>query len=182
MKNPLLNIRPHHILRGAIYSLYAILLISFVTGFLPSFRYTAQIPDLMLCATVAIAFFEGERTAAVFGVLGGFALESAGSHGVCILPCFYLFCAICASALFRHALVRNYGAFMLYMCGFCLLRALISIIYIQLQYENFSLASVIKNTLFGEWNATVISATPIFFITKFLTKKLRADRDYDQKR
>ncbi len=170
MKKIYIRVRPADIVKTAVYSLMAVFLICTVSSVLPAMKYTGALPDLILGAAVALAYFEGERVASVFGMAAGFALEAVGSVGFSVLPLFYMLCGACASFLFVRALQRNFGAYMLYMALFMLVRSVISVIYIQLEMPDYSIATAISNVLLDEYALTVLSAIPIFFTVKLLHK------------
>ncbi len=177
MKKIYFHIRPSHVIKTAVYTAYAIFLICTVSSTLPAMGYRSALPDLILGATVALAYFEGDRCSAVFGCAAGFALEAVGSVGFSILPLFYMLCGCVCALLFSRALQKNFGAFMLYTALFMLIRSVISVIYIQFSMPDYSLASAIEHVLLYEYAVTLISAIPVFFLTKGISKLLKLNSD-----
>ncbi len=173
MKKVYFNIRPFHVIKAAAYAVYSVFLICTVSSFLPSAGYRWAIPDLILCATVATAYFEGERVSAVFGMASGFALEAVGSVGFSILPVFYMLCGAVGALLFSRALQKHFGAYMLYTALFMLMRSVISAIYIQLFMPEYSIATAISQVLLGEYALTMLSAVWVFFLSKGISRVLR---------
>lgn len=177
MKNNFFQIRPAYVVKTLVYAFYAIMLICTASSFLYSVGYRGAVPDLILCATVSIAYFESEKTAAVFGMLGGFALEAVGSVGFGILSLFYMICGCMCAMLFVRVLQKNFGSYLLYTAAFMLVRTGISIIYIQLAMPDFSIQTAFEHTLATEYVLTVIAAVPIFFITRFISRRLDTSKD-----
>ena len=172
MKMSFSGIRPSYVIKALTYALYTIVLISVLSALLPSAGYRWALPDLILCAVIAVAYYEGEKIAAVFGMLSGFALEGVGGVGVSLLPLFYMLVGCVCALLFLRILGKNLGAYMLYVIFFALIRASISIIYIQLSMPDFSLDVAFVHVLFPEYVATVITAPALFFITGAIAGRL----------
>ncbi len=177
MKKVYLRIRPTHVIKTAVYTLYAIILICTASSTLPAMNYTGAVPDLILCATVALAYFEGDKVAAVFGMAAGFALEAVGSVGFSVLPLFYMLCGAIGALLFVRALQKNLWAFMLYTALFMLMRSVISVIYIQFSMPDYSLATAFDCVLLSEYILSLLSAIPIFFITMGIARLLKLGSD-----
>ncbi len=177
MKNNFFQIRPYHVIKTIAYTLYAVILICISSSVLPAAGYTGAVPDLILCASLAIAYFEGNRTGAVFGTAAGFAAEAVGSLGFSVLPLFYMLCAAFGALLFSRALQKNFAAYMLYTAAFMLVRSAISVIYIQFSLPDYSLDIAIENVLLDEYALTLVCAVPIFFISMGISKILNAGGD-----
>lgn len=173
MKKMYFNLRPADIIKVAVYALYAAVLICTVSSFLPAAGYKGAIPDLILCATVAVAYFEGERSAAVFGTAAGFALEAVGSVGFSILPVFYMLAGCVGALLFSRALQKHFGAYMLYTALFMLMRSIISIIYIQFSMPDYSIATAFDRVLLDEYGLTLVCAAIVFFATMGISRLLK---------
>lgn len=177
MKNNFFHIRPAYVIKAIVYALYAVFLICTTSSFLYSVGYRGAVPDLILCATVSLAYFESEKTAAVFGMLAGFALEAVGSVGFGILSLFYMMCGCVCAMLFVRVLGKHFGTYMLYTAVFMLARTGISIIYLQLAMPDYSIQLAFENTLVTEYVFTVLSAIPVFFVSRIISKCLDMSRD-----
>ena len=171
-KERLSNVRPSSIVKTIVYTVYSLILVSTVTSFLPSFGYRGSAPDLILCATIAIAYCEGERVAAVFGMLSGFLLEAAGSTGFSMLPLFYMITGCVCAMLFLNILGKNIGAYLIYIAGFALVRAAITIIYIQFTVPDFGLGTALSRVVLPEYGVTLLASPLIFPITCFIHRRL----------
>ena len=171
-KEALSNIRPSTIVKTVVYTLYSLVLVSTVTSFLPSFGYRGSAPDLILCATIALAYCEGERVAAIFGMLSGFLIEAAGSTGFSMLPLFYMIVGCVCALLFLNILGKNIGAYLIYVAAFALVRAAISIIYIQFTVPDFGLGTALGRVVLPEYGVTMLASPVIFLLTSFIHRRL----------
>ena len=171
-KETLSGIRPSTVIKTVVYTVYSLLLVSTVTSFLPAYGYSGAAPDLILCATVAIAYYEGERAAAVFGMLSGFLLEAAGSTGFSMLPLFYMIVGCVCALLFINILGKNIGAYLIYVAAFALVRAAISIIYVQFTVPDFGLGTVFSRVVLPEYGITMLASPVVFLLTCFVHRRL----------
>ncbi len=182
MKKSFFQLRPSYVIKTASYTVYAILLICTVSAAMPAMGYRSALPDLILCATVALAYFEGERVSAVFGMLAGFALESVGSTGFSILPLFYMLSGCVCALLFLKILGKNFGAYMIYVSLLALVRCAISLIYIQFSTPDYSIDLALGRVLLPEYAATVISAPVIFGLTYLISKRHNSKKSIQEER
>ena len=171
-KETLSSIRPSSIVKAIVYTLYSLLLVSTVTSFLPSFGYRGATPDLILCATIALSYCEGERAASVFGMLSGFLLEAVGSTGFSILPVFYLMAGAVCAVLFMKILGKNIGAYIIYVAAFALVRAAISVIYIQFAAPDFGMGTAFSYVVLPEYGVTMLASPAVFLLTCFIHRRL----------
>lgn len=170
MKSSFIQLRPSLIIKTAAYSFFSVLIICILSSFLPALGYMGARPDMLLCAVIALSYFESEKTAAVFGMLSGFVLEAAGGVGISILPLFYMLSGCICALMFLRLLGKNFGIYMLYVSLFSLVRAAITLIYIQLGTEDLSLDLAFSNILFPEFALTLVTA-PLMFLSVYLISK-----------
>ena len=182
MKRSYIQIRPSYIIKTAVYSLFSMLCVCTLSSFLPALGYTGARPDLILCATLALSFYEGEKSAAVFGMLSGFVLEAAGSTGISILPLFYMLSGCICSLMFLRLLGKNFGVYMLYTALFSLVRASLTLAYIQLDLADLSLDIAFLNVLLPEYAATLISAPLMFILVGAISKRTSPKKDIQEMR
>ena len=171
-RDTLSGIRPSMIVKTLVYTIYSLLLVSFVTSFLPAFGYRGAAPDLILCATIAVSYCERERAAAVFGMLSGFLLEAVGSTGITLLPLFYMVVGCVCAIFFVNILGKNIGAYLIYVAGFSLVRAAISIIYIQFTAPEFGFGAAFGRVVLPEYGVTLLASPIVFLLTCFIHRKL----------
>lgn len=62
-------------MRGVRYFLLVVTLVVLQTALFPSLRVWGAAPDLLLVATIAVAYERGPQTGAVFGFVGGLAID-----------------------------------------------------------------------------------------------------------
>lgn len=182
LKEAISSVRPSQIIKCAVYAAFTVLLISITSSFLYSVGYRGAVPDLILCATIAVAYYEGERVAAVYGMLSGFALESVGSTGFSILPLFYMLVGCSCAMLFLKILGKNIGAYLLYVLAFACVRSAISLIYIQFSAPNYAMGIALSNVVLPEITATFISAPVVFFLAYLISRRLNAPRTVQEGR
>ena len=167
------NVRPSTIIKAVVYTFFSISLICTVSSFLPALGYRGAAPDLILCATIAIAYYEGERAAAIFGMLSGYALEAVGSTGFSILPVFYMLAGCVCALLFLNILGKNIGAYLIYVAAFSLVRAAISLIYVQFTTPDFAMGSAFLRVVLPEYGITLLASPVIFLICALISHRLR---------
>ena len=182
IKEALSSLRPSQIVKFIVYALFSVILISITGSFLYSAGYRGAVPDLILCATIAVAYFEGERVAAVYGMLSGFALESVGSTGFSILPLFYMLVGCVCAMLFLKILGKNIGAYMLYVLAFGAVRGAISLIYIQFSAPNYAMGVAMSRVVVPELVATFCSSPVVFFLAYLISRRLNAPRTVQEGR
>ncbi len=176
------NVRPSAIIKTIVYTFFSISLICTVSAFLPSLGYRGAVPDLILCAAIALSYYEGERAAAVFGMLSGWALEAVGSTGFCILPLFYMLAGCVCAMLFINILGKNIGAYLIYVAGFSLVRAAISLIYIQFTTPDFAMGSAFLRVVLPEYGVTLLASPIIFLIMGLISRMLNSNRGIQEGR
>lgn len=181
-KEAISSVRPSQIVKCIVYTLYTVILISITGSFLYSLGYTGVVPDLILCATIAVAYFEGERVAAVYGMLSGFALEAVGSTGFSILPLFYMLVGCVCAMLFTTILGKNVGAYMLYVLAFGSVRCAISLIYIQFSAPNYAMGIALSRVVLPELAVSFIAAPAVFLLNYLISRRLNAPRTVQEGR
>ena len=167
------SVRPSTIVRAVVYTLFSISLICTVSSFLPGLGYRGAAPDLILCATIALAYYEGERAAAIFGMLSGYVLEAVGSTGFSVLPLFYMLVGCVCAMFFLSILGKNIGAYLIYVALFSLVRAAISLIYVQFTTPDFAMGSAFMRVVLPEYGVTLLASPVIFFICGLISRRLR---------
>ena len=167
------GVRPSTVIKTVVYSLFSISLVCTISSFLPGVGYRGAAPDLILCATIALAYYEGERAAAVFGMLSGYVLEAVGSTGFSILPLFYMLVGCVCAMFFLNILGKNIGAYVIYVALFSLVRAAISLIYIQFTTPDFALGSAFMRVVLPEYGVTLLASPIIFFLCGLISYRLR---------
>lgn len=111
------------------FSLTVLLLGVLQVSVLGRLRPLGVVPDLMLCATVAIAFFCGPHAGAITGIGAGFLIEAMGSVGITFLPIAYLLVGYVLGSYAKAPGRRNFLAYLPYLGIGALLRGVITLIY-----------------------------------------------------
>ncbi len=177
MKKVFFRVTPSQIVKIVAYAAFAVFLICTMSSFIPSFGYKGAVPDLILCAVIAVAYFENERAAAIFGMLAGFASESVGSTGFSILPLFYMMTGCVAAFLFCRVLQKHFGAYMLYCAVFMVLRSAVTLISVTLDSSDIAFDALFSRVLVGEYVFSVSCAPVVFVLTRLVSFLLSIGRD-----
>lgn len=129
-------------------------------------------PDLMLCAVLGVSFFLGRYAGAITGIGAGFLIEAMGSTGISLLPLVYLLLGYLGGHYARVIVPKRYTAYLVYLLPALLLRAGITLTYICLSYESFSVIQILLRTLLPEAADTAICGAILYFPIKLLCVRL----------
>ena len=123
-------------------------------------------PDLMICTVLCVAFFAGRYAGAITGIGAGFFIEAMGSVGISLLPLFYFLLGYVAGHYARTVYPKRYTVYWFYLLIAVLYRALITVIYVSLNYETFRLLEVVTKILLPEAADTAIAGCVLYFPIK----------------
>ncbi len=130
---------------------------------LSRFRLFGIVPDLMLCVVMCLSYFGGRQLGAICGIAAGVLVESMGSHGIVLLPLFYLFCGYLTGHYARVIIPRSFPAFLAYF-GICLpFRGALTLLCACLQYQNIHLPALLLKTILPELLLTAVPACIIYY-------------------
>ena len=139
------------------------------------FRLLGAVPDLMICAVLCIAYFNGKFVGAITGIAAGFLIEAIGSGGVMILAVCYLFCGYLVGHYARTAIPRRYSVYLIYLAVILLYRAAITVFYACISYADINLPLILLQSVLPELLVTAIAGCimyfPMLLFCKFLDKK-----------
>ena len=125
-------------------------------------------PDLMICVVLCVAFFVGRYAGAITGMCAGFFIEAIGSVGISLLPLFYLFLGYVAGHYARVSYPKRYPVYLCYLFLTVIYRMMITLTYVGLTYESFSLLEVTAKILLPEAADTAVGGCILYFPIKLL--------------
>ena len=152
------------VLIGLLLILLAVLQVSFF----PRFRLLGGIPDLMIVAVLCLSFFSGRYMGAITGIAAGFLIDAIGSTGIVILPLCYLFLGYVAGHYARVSYPKRYPVYLCYLFLTVIYRMMITLTYVGLTYESFSLLEVTAKILLPEAADTAVGGCILYFPIKLL--------------
>ncbi|MBQ7011364.1 MAG: rod shape-determining protein MreD [Clostridia bacterium] len=145
------------------YGLIFFFIIMISTVSLPLVTDGAVIPDLVLCAVIAVAIGEDERTAGVCGVAAGFFLDALGGVGLSLSPVAYGFCGYLVGVLVRFLLRRNFPAYLIFVSCAAAANSVITLFFIYVWQDTVPLNSAFADIIVPEYLLTLL-ASPLLYI------------------
>ncbi len=148
-----------------LYALMSLFLILMRTTFFARFRPFGSSPDILIVAVAVIAFFEGKRAGAIYGVAIGFIADALGGVGVILLPLAYMLvgyiCGVVATEYYRRSVLL----FLIFDLAASIVRMFVSLLYMLLVWHTVDLSVVIPGVLLPEFYATLaISPVPALLL------------------
>ncbi len=132
------------------------------------FRILGVVPDLCFGTLLLVSYFLGKETGAVTGIAVGFTVEALSSTGVAILPVCYLFCGYVCGYFTRAILPKRFTAFLAVLGAAVPVRAIITLVYMCLTYQEIHLPQILLRTLLPEMLTTALFTLALYFPVKKL--------------
>lgn len=130
-------------------------------------------PDLMLFATLCVAFFYGRYAGAITGIAAGFLIEAMGSVGITVLPLFYFLFGYLAGTTAGSSSQKNYPFYLLFCLPVALLyRAALTVIYASLLFETVNLPQIFLSIVLPEMGDTALCGALLYFPSLLLCRIL----------
>ncbi len=145
-----------------IIGLVLIIVASMQVSLFSRFRILSATADLMLCTVVCMSFLGGRHVGAITGIAGGFLVEAMGSTGIMLLPLFYLFLGYVVGH-YSRAMEKRYTAYLMYLGIALLYRAMITVFYTCITYQNVNLVDILIRILLPEMLLSAIAGCVIYF-------------------
>ncbi|MBQ7172332.1 MAG: rod shape-determining protein MreD [Clostridia bacterium] len=145
------------------YTLIFLSLIMTETVLLPRVFSDPVVPDLVLCAVIAVGMAENEKTAGVCGLCAGFFLDAAGTVGVSLSPLYYMLCGYVTGVFARTLLNRNFPSYLVYMLVACVTRAGQTLLLLQFGQADCPLHLAFAEILAPEFLYTML-ASPLLYL------------------
>ncbi len=145
------------------FALLLILLASAQVSFFGRLKPFGAVPDLMICAVLCIAFFDGEYVGAITGIAAGFLIEALGAQGITLLPPVYMIGGYVVGHYAKRSTINRYVLYFFYLIGACALRASLTVIYACLTYDTVDLPQILLRAVLPEMAGTAIAGLLLFF-------------------
>ena len=169
-------IRSAHLWRTLRYTLLFLFLVMTETVLLPRVVPDPVVPDLILCAVIAVGMAEDEKTAGICGVCAGFLIDAVGTVGLSLSPLYYMLCGYVTGVFARTLLNRNFPSYLVYMLAACLTRVGYTLLLIQFDQADCPLDLAFAEILAPEFLWTML-ASPLLYLIVALPLAKRNRRE-----
>ena len=122
------------------------------------------VPDLVLCAVVAVAMAEDERVAGICGVAAGFFIDAVGAVGISISPLLYGICGYLTGVLVRFFLRRNFPSYLIYVACAAAARSVVTLMTVYMSQSAVPLYSAFADIVIPEFLLTVLCSPVLYLI------------------
>lgn len=159
------------ILRWALYS--AALLVMFV--FLQNPVIGGWCPFAIIPLAVAVAMFEGDLAAGIFGAVCGLMLDIASGT----TAGFYAIWLLCAcpviSLLSRFWIKVNIASHFVMNAAVSVIIAMLDMLFLHWVWEGSQFGISFVSVILPAYGGSVLLAAPVYLLVSFIVKKLRPD-------
>lgn len=159
------------ILRWALYS--AALLVMFV--FLRNPVIRGWCPLAIIPLAVAVAMFEGDLAAGIFGAVCGLMLDIASG----ITAGFYAIWLLCAcpviSLLSRFWIKVNIASHFVINAAVSVIVAVLDVVFLHWVWEGSQFGISFVSAILPAYGGSILLAAPVYLLVAFIVKKLRPD-------
>lgn len=147
------------------YVCLLILTLFFSTVEVSGIKIFGGVPSLCFCLVCASGFIFGERSGAIFGLVGGILLDSLGISGFSLNPILFTLCGYLCGKLVGWFLSINLPSFLIYCAIAGLVKEIFSLIHLGLVSTEFKILHILKNIILPDYFAFAICIVPIYFAT-----------------
>ncbi len=135
--------------------------------------YIGAVPDIMICLVLCMAYFDGRHAGAIMGLAAGAFIEAIASHGIVLLPLFYMLLGYVVGHYARAVQPKRFLTYLFYLAITLFLRAGITILYACLTYQSIHLLQIFIHAVLPEMLTTAIAGLALYFPMKLLCKKVK---------
>ena len=149
--------------RLIIYFIFLLMLVS-TTSLIDSsgLKIFNAAPALTFIAVCAIGFIFGDKSGAIFGIVGGFLTDALGFSGVMISPIIFMFFGYLCGRLVGWFLSKNLPSFIVYGIIALLIKEIYTLLIIGVISTDFELFYILGNIILPEYLASLIFICPIY--------------------
>lgn len=167
MKRTLADVifHPEAVKRMIIYGIFVLALGCAQCSFFPLISICPATPDLMLGMLLAIILLDGEKSAAIVAIAGGFFIDSIGSSGLFLSPLIYFLFVLIMSVPVKKVLA-GFPAYLLLLVPTLAYRALSTFICLALWHREMPSPALLWDTLVPEAVCTALLCIPVYFLIK----------------
>lgn len=159
----------HALIYGAVIFILAIL----QTTVFSRYRILSSVPELTLSAVVAIAFFENEYYASLFGLFGGLVVESLGYPGSFMLPLIYLLIGTGCALICKKVLSHSFASFGILSAAALLVRSMYWLAVCLFGSKQLSFIGVFLFSVMPEFIVSLALSPIIFLIIRTVHRILQ---------
>lgn len=145
------------------------LLAVFQCSFLSGLTFISAIPNVVMGAVAAVAFFENERTATVFSIAAGFMLDILGGAGLPLSPIIMLLASVLFT-LVSKKMLKAFFPYLLLMIAAALASAASTLINLIFAGRVPEFSYLFSKILIPEIILTVIFSIPLYPLFKLLSR------------
>ncbi len=153
------------------WMLYALLMLVFYTlqCTLPFFKWQ---PLLVIALACAVSFFEGELSGVIFAAAAGMVHDLAlgglfGFTSIWLIPCCLL-----VTLLVVNLIHRNIINFMWMSAAVLIIIEFMELLFKHIIWRNPDIGIIVTDYMLPSLISTIVLAVPIYFIVRFIYKKL----------
>ncbi|MBR2334792.1 MAG: hypothetical protein IKA62_01035 [Clostridia bacterium] len=132
------------------------------TSGLKMFRASPALTFMFVCA---IGFVFGERSGAIFGIIGGVFIDALGFSGFLISPVLYMLSGYLCGRLVGWFLSKNLPSFMVYGLIAGAVKGIFTLFVIGVVSTEFDLLHILSKITVPEYFATVLCIFPVYLIS-----------------
>lgn len=169
------SLRSRIFLRTVRYGIMLMLLSLLQTSFFPVISEKLA-PDLVMAAVVAVSFFEGEKTAGICGLAGGFMIYAMTGCAVPFEMLFYTLTGYLCGVLIRYLLKRNFVSYMVFLTASYAVKALFMLLSARVNSLNISFVRLMTDEWLAGLLPTLALAVPLYLIIRI---PFRGNGDYE---
>ena len=122
-------------------------------------------PALTFVFVCSIGFVFGEKSGAIFGIIGGIVIDALGFSGSALSPLLFTLCGYLCGALVGWFLSKNLPSFIIYSLIAGVIKEIFTLIVMGVMSNEFDIAYVLLKIILPEYFATLIFACPIYLVT-----------------
>lgn len=151
--------------RLVLYFIFIFLVLS-ITSLIQTSRFeifgvTPAITFVLVCA---VGFVYGEKSGAIFGLVGGILIDALGFSGVMISTILYTVLGYLCGRIVGWFLSKNLPSFAVYALIAGIIKGIFTLLVVGVISTDFDLLYVLRKIVLPEYFATVIFICPIYFI------------------
>ncbi len=168
---------PGIVVRCIVFFVFIFLTAAFQSSFFGAAGFFGSVPDLVLCAVLAVAISDGEKSGAICGIAGGVLTGAMGGGGTAFLPLFYCLIGYFAGYIASRTIRKNLISWTVYIVPAAFLRMCYGALYMAVAGDQAHFGRILSSMLLPEFVLTVVFSYLIYFVSFIVMLPLRSGRD-----
>ena len=132
---------------------------------------------MVIPLATAVAMFEGELAAGIFGAFCGLMLDMASGTLLGFSALWLLVCCPVLSLLSQFLVKSNCISHLVLNFGVTLVMLLMDLLFVHWVWERGEMGIAFRNELLPAYLGAVIGSVPVYFVVRFIHRKLRFRRE-----